>query len=172
MYRIFEYILLFIVVVVLQVLFFDNLYFSMYITPFVYTAFIILLPMEIKGYLLLLLALALGVIIDLFMGTPAINTIATVFMAFCRPTITRFFIGKDMIEEGGIPNINTVGTGKFIRYALVLLLLHSTVFFCLETLTSAGIIFTLIRIALSTLCSAVVVYFCQLLFISNKFQSR
>lgn len=168
MQRILEYILLFVIVVALQVFFFDNLQLSLYIRPFVYLAFLILLPMESKGYLLLLLGLLTGFTMDLFMGTPAVNTIATVFIAFCRPTLLRLFVGKEIIEEGGIPTVRKIGMGKFIRYSLAVILLHSILFFTLETMTTTGIAFTLLRIVASTLCTAIAVFFCQLLFVVQK----
>ena len=168
MHRLLQYILLFLAVVALQIFLFDNLQLSLYVHPFVYLAFVLLLPMEIKGYLLLLLALLVGATIDLFSGMPAVNTIATVFIAFCRPTVLRLFVGKDVLEDGGIPNVRKLGVGKFLRYAFVLILLHSFVFFVLETMTLTGFGYTALRIGISAVCTTIVVYFCQLLFKSNS----
>ena len=168
MCRILEYFILFAVVILLQVFVFDSLQTGRYFTPFVYPAFVILLPMEISGWLLLLLAAATGVTMDVFMGTPALNTIATVFLAFCRPGVLKLFVEKDVLDEGGIPNIARLGTARFIRYSTALLLLFNAVFFVLETMTLTGIGYTLLRIVLSTAASAAVVYFCQLLFVIHK----
>ena len=84
MYRLLEYGILFFVMVILQVFLFSRIGISIYVNPLVYIAFLILLPMEIAGALLLVLGMVLGMTVDFFMGTAGINTIATLFAAFCR----------------------------------------------------------------------------------------
>lgn len=163
-----RYILLFLAVAALQIFLFDNLQLSLYIHPFVYLAFVLLLPMEIKGYWLLLLAALVGVTMDFFSGVPAVNTIATVAMAFCRPTVLRLFAGKELVGDGGTPDSRRIGTGKFLRYASVCVLIHAVIFFGLETLTVVGILFTLLRIAVSVVCTLITVWLVQLVFSSRK----
>ena len=77
MYRLLEYGILFFVMVILQVFLFSRIGISIYVNPLVYIAFLILLPMEIAGALLLVLGMVLGMTVDFFMGTAGINTIAT-----------------------------------------------------------------------------------------------
>ncbi len=166
MHRILEYLLLFVVVILLQVFVFDNLQLGTFFSAFVYVAFVILLPMELDRSVVLLLGAGLGAAMDLFMGTPGINTAATALMAFCRPVMLGAFVGKD--ETAGIPNIAGLGFGKFIRYAAVLILIHHTAFYFLESLNFNDIFFTVLRILSGTLCTLVAVYLCQLLFVVNR----
>lgn len=172
MHRILQYTFLFLAVTALQVFLFDNLQLSLYVHPFAYLAFVLLLPMEIKGPTLLLLAAGMGIAMDFFSGMPGINTAAVTAMAFCRPTVLRLFVGKEIVGDGGVPNAARIGTGKFLRYAAVLTLIHATLFFVLETLSSVLILFTAVRIAASTVCSLIVLWFIQLLFVSRKTQAR
>ena len=60
MYRLLEYGILFFVMVILQVFLFSRIGISIYVNPLVYIAFLILLPMEIAGALLLVLGMVLG----------------------------------------------------------------------------------------------------------------
>lgn len=168
MYRFLEYTLLAAIVVILQVFLLNNLYVGIYVSPFIYTAFIILLPMEIRGYVLLLLAAGMGALMDVFMGTPAINTIATVFMAFCRPAVIRLFVTKDVIIDGGTPNIKKLGVSKFVNYALVLIVLHATVFYIFENMAFSAFWANLLRFSVGVASTLGVVYLCQLLFIVNR----
>ncbi|MDR0955445.1 MAG: rod shape-determining protein MreD [Rikenellaceae bacterium] len=163
-----RYFLLFLTVTALQIFLFDNLQLSLYVHPFVYLAFVLLLPMEIKGFWLLIWAAVMGVTIDFFSGAPAVNTIATVAMAFCRPGVMRLFIGKEVIGDGGSPHYRRIGNGKFLRYASVLILIHAVIFFGLETLTTVGILFTLLRIAISVVCSLIAIELVQLVFVPRK----
>ena len=95
MYRLLEYGILFFVMVILQVFLFSRIGISIYVNPLVYIAFLILLPMEIAGALLLVLGMVLGMTVDFFMGTAGINTIATLFASFCRPSVLTLLVGKD-----------------------------------------------------------------------------
>ena len=168
MYRTLEYTILFVVMALLQVFLFSRIGVSVYIHPLAYVAFIILLPMEIAPLLLLTLGLLMGVTMDVFMGTAGINTIATLFVAFCRPTLLNLLAGKDEVKDGGIPNVNRLGIKKFIKYASVMVLLHSTVFFIFETLSLHFFYLTLLRILLSSAVTLLLVYFCQRLFSVNR----
>ena len=166
MYRTLEYTILFVVMALLQVFLFSRI--SVYIHPLAYVAFIILLPMEIAPLLLLTLGLLMGVTMDVFMGTAGINTIATLFVASCRPTLLNLLAGKDEVKDGGIPNVNRLGIKKFIKYASFMVLLHSTVFFIFETLSLHFFYLTLLRILLSSAVTLLLVYFCQRLFSVNR----
>jgi hypothetical protein len=172
MYRFLQYTLLFLMAVALQIFLFDNLQLSLYVHPLIYLVFILLLPMETDPYLLLLLALPTGMVADLFSGMPAMNTIATVFIAFCRPGVLRLFAGREVVQEGGAPNAAKLGAGKFLRYSFTLILLHGILFFSLETLTMTGFGYTLFRIAISAVCTTLAVWFFQLLFSLNPSRNR
>ena len=156
MYRLLEYGILFFVMVILQVFLFSRIGISIYVNPLVYIAFLILLPMEIAGALLLVLGMVLGMTVDFFMGTAGINTIATLL------------VGKDEVKEGGVPNVNRIGLKRFLRYAGVIVLLHGTVFFVLESLTWSFFYLTLLRIICSSVITLLLVYFCQKLFAVNR----
>ncbi len=119
MYRTLEYTILFVVMALLQVFLFSRIGVSVYIHPLAYVAFIILLPMEIAPLLLLTLGLLMGVTMDVFMGTAGINTIATLFVAFCRPTLLNLLAGKDEVKDGGIPNVNRLGIKKIHQIRLL-----------------------------------------------------
>ena len=168
MYRLLEYGILFFVMVILQVFLFSRIGISIYVNPLVYIAFLILLPMEIAGALLLVLGMVLGMTVDFFMGTAGINTIATLFAAFCRPAVLTLLVGKDVVKEGGVPNVNRIGLKRFLRYAGVIVLLHGTVFFVLESLTWSFFYLTLLRIICSSVITLLLVYFCQKLFAVNR----
>ena len=140
MHRTLPYLALFAVVVLLQVFLFDNLSISIYLNPLVYVAFIALLPLDTPPIVLLLSALATGVTMDLAMGAAGVNTIATLLIAFARPTLLGLLYPRDDIREGGIPS-NRV----FLNYLIVLVLVHHAVFFSLEALSWAHIVRTIVR---------------------------
>ena len=64
--RLIKYGLYFLFLILFQVLILNNMQFSGYINPYCYILFILILPFETPGWLLLVLAFILGMIIDVF----------------------------------------------------------------------------------------------------------
>ena len=137
MHRTLPYLALFAVVVLLQVFLFDNLSISIYLNPLVYVAFIALLPLDTPPIVLLLSGLATG--------AAGVNTIATLLIAFARPTLLGLLYPRDDIREGGIPSTGRLGNRVFLNYLIVLVLVHHAVFFSLEALSWAHIVRTIVR---------------------------
>ena len=100
-----RFVLLFVLLVLLQVVFFNNIQFSGYINPYVYLMFILLLPFEIPAWLVLLLSYSMGITIDFFSGTPGIHTSATVLAGFVRPYVLRVVSPRDGYELSPAPSM-------------------------------------------------------------------
>lgn len=156
MYRTLPYLGLFAAAVLLQVFLFDNLSISVYLNPLIYIVFIALLPLDAQPVTLLGAGLVLGVTMDFAMGAAGINTIATLPVAFLRPTLAGMLCGRENAREGGIPSPSRLGSRKFFGYLLTLTLIHHTLFFVLEALSWSLLGHTLVRIIIS---SAVTVAF-------------
>ena len=150
MYRTLPYLGLFAAVALLQVFLFDNLTISIYLNPLVYIVFIALLPLDTPPAAVLGAGLALGVTMDFAMGAAGINTIATLLIAFLRPTLAGMICGRDNVREGGIPSSARLGERKLMALTLV----HHAVFFSLEALSWTHALHTLLRIVVSTAVSA------------------
>ena len=119
MHKTLPYLALFAVVVLLQVFLFDNLSISIYLNPLVYVAFIALLPLDTPPVVLLLSGLATGVTMDLAMGAAGVNTIATLLIAFARPTLLGLLYSRDDIREGGIPSTGRLGNRVFFGGGMI-----------------------------------------------------
>lgn len=150
MYRTLPYIVLFLAVILLQVFLFDNLSISIYLNPLVYIAFVLLLPLDALPVAVLLCGLGTGVVMDYAMGAAGLNTIATLAVAFVRPWLLPVLYRRDDLREGGVPSSDRLGRRVFVRYLVILVLLHHTLFFTLEALSWAHLLHTLLRIAASS----------------------
>src|SRR4051794_27603630 len=93
--KIFQYMLQFVLLVLLQVMVLNHIQLNGYINPYIYTYFILLLPVGISDALLLVVAFLLGFCIDLFSSTGGMHAAATVFLAFCRPAILKLIAPRD-----------------------------------------------------------------------------
>jgi rod shape-determining protein MreD len=145
--------LIFILLILLQVLLFNNIQFSGYVNPYVYIMFILLLPVEIPSWLLLLLSFTTGLIIDFFSGSPGMHSSATVLAGFVRPYILRIVSPKDGYEPGSDPSMVIYGFRWFLSYTLLVVLIHHTTLFYLEVFRFAEFFRTMLRVLFSTLFS-------------------
>jgi len=145
--------LIFILLILLQVLLFNNIQFSGYVNPYVYLMFLLLLPIEIPSWLLLVLSFVTGLIIDFFSGSPGMHTSATVLAGFARPYVLRIVSPKDGYESGSDPSMLAYGLRWFAAYTLLMVLIHHTALFYLEVFRLADFFRTMMRVILSTLFS-------------------
>ncbi|MCX6327985.1 MAG: rod shape-determining protein MreD [Bacteroidia bacterium] len=151
--RILRFGLIFILLLLLQVLLFNNVQFSGYVNPYVYIMFILLLPFEIPAWLLLIISFFTGLIIDLFSGTPGMHTSATVLAGFVRPFILRIISPRDGYESGADPSMLIYGFKWFLIYTSIIVIIHHTALFYLEVFRFADFFRTLLRVLLSSLFS-------------------
>ena len=145
--------LIFILLILLQVLLFNNIQFSGYVNPYIYIIFILLLPFEIPSWLLLLLSFATGLIIDFFSGSPGMHSSATVIAGFVRPYILRVLSPRDGYEQGSDPSMLTYGFRWFLTYTFLIVLVHHTALFYLEVFRFTDFFRTMLRVLLSSLFS-------------------
>lgn len=156
-----KYLIYFIVLVLLQLLVFNNIEFSGYINPYVYILFILLLPFTTPKLILLFLGFMLGIVIDLFLGTPGVHSSATVFMAFSRPFVMRLYSPREGYQTGTNPRLAQFGTEWFVKYTVTLVLIHHFTLFFLEVFSFNHFFNTLFRALLSALLTSIIIIFSQ-----------
>jgi len=114
----------FVVLIFLQVLILDKINFGGHINPYFYVYFILLLPFEVSGWVLLISSFLLGFIIDLFSGTLGMHTASSVLMAFSRPIVIKSIGSSKEYESGMQPSIHDLGFRWFFTYSLILIFIH------------------------------------------------
>jgi rod shape-determining protein MreD len=145
--------LIFILLILSQVLLFNNIQFSGYINPYVYIMFILLLPIEIPAWLMLILSFGTGLIMDFFSGSPGMHSSATVFAGFARPYILRVISPRDGYEPHAEPSMLIYGFRWFLIYTILIILVHHTALFYLEVFRFTDFFRTLLRVILSSVFS-------------------
>ncbi len=136
--------------ILLQVLIFNNIQVSGYINPQVYIFFILVLPVNIKGSVLLLLAFGMGLILDTFADSLAIHALSSLFMALFRPAILRIFSDNLDPEDMASPSYYNIGTISLFLYSLILVLIHHSTLFFLELFRFDELFQTLSRALISS----------------------
>lgn len=138
-----------------------------YFNPLAYIAFVILLPMNAKPVTVLMLGLLMGVFMDFFSGTAGLHTIVTLFTAYIRKFILMFTLGKESVEEGGMPSVKSLGAAKFMRYASLIAGIHCLLYFTVESLSWNYYFVVLLKTAVSGTVTLLSVWLVSLLFTSR-----
>jgi len=157
-----------IILVPIQVLILDKIHLGGYVNPFLYLFFILLIPFETPGWLLLISSFLIGFAVDLFSGTPGMHSAACVLMAFVRPLVIRSIDVNKEFEPGLQPSIRDLGIRWFVSYALILVFIHHMTLFFLEVFRFSGFFNTLQRALLSTVFTVTLVIISQYLFMKTS----
>ncbi|WP_419212686.1 rod shape-determining protein MreD [Maribacter sp. X9] len=123
-------VLRFILLVLVQVLVFNKLNFFGYINPLIYILFIYWYPIKQNRTIFIVVCFFLGLCVDIFSDTLAINAAATITIAYLRPTIMRFVFGVNYEFQSFKLN-NSTKAQQFTFLAL-LIIIHHLIYFTLE----------------------------------------
>jgi len=143
----------FVVVILFQVLVMNNVMINGYMIPYIYLLFILLMPFETPRWMQLLAGFALGLTMDLFTGTLGMHTAASVLIAFVRPYLLDLLAPRDGYEAETFPRIHYYGLLWFLKYTLLIVLVHHLALFYLEVFQLKHFLSTLLRVILSSILS-------------------
>lgn len=134
-------VLRFVGLLVLQIFLFDRINFLGYINPMIYILFIILFPVENKRWSFMILAFALGLVLDTFQDTGGAHAAASLTLAFSRPLWLRLVYG----ESYKMKNLKLVRTplDRLVLLLFLCITLHHLVFFSLVVFNTLHILYIL-----------------------------
>ncbi|MFD2099701.1 rod shape-determining protein MreD [Flagellimonas iocasae] len=134
----------FVLLVLTQVLIFNNLHFMGYINPMVYVIFFYWYPIKANRALFMVISFFLGFMIDIFSDTLALHSIASLTVAYARPVVMRFCFGVNY-EFQNFTFKNTTKVQR-VTFLALLILIHQMVFFSLEILSFSHILLILKKV--------------------------
>lgn len=148
-------VILFIVLALIQVLFLNQINLFGYATPLLYIYFLIKIPVNTNSNWVILSSFLLGLVIDIFLNTPGMNAAALTITAVVRNLIVNKTFSKEEYEVY-IPSIYRE-TVKFLRYAIILILVHHTTLYLIDSFSLFNFTETLIRIGSSFLFTFILI---------------
>jgi rod shape-determining protein MreD len=135
--------------VILQLLVVNNIELSSLVNPYIYVAFILLLPISMKPWMVVVISFLTGAIIDAFSSTPGLHIAAANLMGYLR----YFYLAAATTKEDQIgnivPSISQKGIVWFNFYAFALIFVHHFALFFLEIYTFREFFSTLLRIVVT-----------------------
>lgn len=147
---VFSNILRFVVLILIQILIMNKINFYGFLNPYVYIIFILLLPFETAGWLLLLLSFFTGLTIDLFGGTLGLHAASAVFAGFVRPLVIKIVGEKPEYDITTQPTLHQMGLRWFIIYSSIVIFAHHLFLNLLDVFSFAEFFKTVTRALISS----------------------
>ncbi len=139
----------FVLLVLAQVLVFNNLNFLGFINPMVYIIFLYWYPIRRNRAMFMVVAFFLGFVIDIFSDSLAIHALSTLTIAFTRPLIMRFCFGVNFeFQSFSFKNTTRVQRITFLAFLVVA---HHLVFFSIEILSFSHILLLLKKLLMTSI---------------------
>ena len=158
-----QYGIYFVFIVLLQGLVINELQLSVYAYPMVYILVLFALPFEYNVLISFLLALLLGVCVDVLSDTFGLHTSASLFIAYMRPLVLQILKPRDGYDLSVLPTVHDMGVAWFSAYIFIMLFVHHLWFFVLEILRFDLIGLIALKTLVSTILSFLIVFGLQYL---------
>ncbi len=142
----------FVLLIIVQILIFNKLNFFGFINPLIYILFIYWYPIKENRTTFLIVSFLLGLCVDMFSDTLAINAAATVTIAYFRPVLMRFVFGVNYEFQSF--KLNSSTKAQQFTFLALLIVIHHLTYFILEIFSFSNSLLILQKtlvIGLSTL---------------------
>ncbi len=158
------YAVAFITLVLLQIFLVNNISLGLYFHPIIYTAFIIMLPLDLKHIWVMLMAMLMGLTIDMLTGMGGLNTIASTAVGFMRPMLLNAAVGHNTATDDTMPALHRLQTKNLAWYIILMVFVHSMIYFLLETMSLSNLHHTILRLVVSDVVAVIMVWYIVKLF--------
>jgi rod shape-determining protein MreD len=139
-----------------------------FLNPYLYILFILLLPFETSGWLLLIVSFLTGLTIDIFSGTIGLHAASCVFAGFMRPLIIKFVGEKPEYDNTTQPKLEQMGLKWFMAYAFLMTFAHHLFLNLLDVFSFREFWQTLLRVILSSVATFLFIMMFEYLFAAKK----
>jgi rod shape-determining protein MreD len=139
-------------VAILQILFLNRIALFGYVTPLFYIWMIARFDNYMKRTGMLLWAFFLGLVLDIFSGTPGLNAASATLLAMFQPAILKLFVSVERHDQL-FPGSASMGGHQFAGYLLLLTVLHHTVYFILRSIPLADWSVLVLKVVFSSLAT-------------------
>jgi len=137
------------VVMLLQVLLFNQLQLFGVCHPYIYVLCLLMMPLTLSQHSDMVIGAVVGLVMDTFCNTLGVHTAACILIMFIRPYLVGALVNdKDRLNEQ--LTSRTMGMEAMIKYVVIMVLIHHFTVFMLAAWSWAHIGFVLIETAVSS----------------------
>lgn len=146
----------YIVVMILQVLLFDQLQLLGVCHPYIYILCLLMMPITLSHSADMIIGAVVGLIMDIFCNSLGVHTAACIFIMFIRPYLIGAIVNdKDRLNEQ--ISLRALGMEALLRYVVILVVVHHLIVFLLAAWSWAHIGFVLAETIVSSLITISVI---------------
>lgn len=158
----------FVLLMLLQLLVFNQVYLGGYVMPLLYLLFILMLPTSTSRTAMLFIAFGTGLLMDIMSGALGFHALACIVVAMMRITFADRILtrGEDTVIE--IPSIFSVTPQYYISYLLLLTAAFYLVFYTVELFGFRGFGDVLLATVCSTVVTTLLAVLYQVVFARQK----
>ncbi len=139
----------FVVLLLLQVILFNNIDLFGFVTPYPYLLFILLYPLNTNRAGLVIISFAMGLLLDAFNNSGGVHAAACVSLAYFRESFLKFAFGVSY--EYHMMRITDKISSELITYVALAVVVHHTILFTLEIFNYNFVLEILLRIVTSSI---------------------
>lgn len=146
----------YIIVMLLQVLLFDQLQLWGACHPYIYILCLLMMPINMPSIVEMLLGAGVGLVMDVFCNSLGVHMAACILIMFIRPYLIGTIVNdKDRLTEQ--ISLRVIGMEALIRYVVTLVLIHHLMVFLLAAWSWQHIGFVLLETVVSSCITIVVI---------------
>lgn len=146
----------YILVMILQVLLFDQLQLLGVCHPYIYVLCLLMMPITLSHSADMIIGAVVGLIMDIFCNSMGIHTAACIFIMFIRPYLIGAIVNdKDRLNEQ--ISLRSLGMEALLRYVVILVVIHHLIVFLLAAWNWAHIGFVLVETLVSSLVTIFII---------------
>lgn len=146
----------YIVVMLLQVLLFDQLQLLGVCHPYIYVLCLLMMPITLPHSADMIIGAVVGLIMDIFCNSLGVHTASCIFIMFIRPYVIGALVNdKDRLNEQ--ISLRALGVEALFKYVVILVLVHHLTVFLLAAWSWSHIWFVLLETIVSSIITISVI---------------
>ena len=146
----------YVVVMILQVLLFDQLQLWGACHPYIYVLCLLMMPITLPHSASMIIGAAAGLVMDVFCNSLGVHMAACILLMFIRPYLIGAIVNdKDRLNEQ--ISSRAIGTEALIKYVVIGVLIHHLTVFSLAAWSFSHIWFVLLETLVSSIVTTLII---------------
>lgn len=146
----------YIIVMLLQILLFDQLQLWGACHPYVYVVCLMMMPITLPHSADMIIGAVAGLVMDIFCNSMGVHMASCILLMFVRPYLLGAVVNdKDRLNEQ--ISLRSIGMEAFIKYAVILILIHHLAVFSLAAWSWSHIGFVLMETVISSFVTILII---------------
>jgi rod shape-determining protein MreD len=146
----------YILVMILQVLLFNQLQLWGACHPYIYILCLLMMPITLPHSVDMIIGAAVGLVMDVFCNSLGVHTAACILLMYVRPYLIGALVNdKDRLNEQ--ISLRAIGMEALLKYVVILVVLHHLTVFLLAAWSWAHISFVLLETFVSSVITILLI---------------